>query len=66
MFRDRSEAVFAAVPAAYLYPLVLVVLLVGTALALAWDRPLVGVAGVVVLSVLSLAYGAGQPSRDGF
>ncbi|WP_246985753.1 hypothetical protein [Halorientalis marina] len=64
MLRDRSAAALAALPEAYVYPVLIVVLTVGTAAALATNRDLLGVVGVVALSVVSLAYGAMQRPED--
>jgi len=64
MLRDRSAAALDALPEAYVYPVVIVCLTAGTAAALATNRDWIGVAGVVALSVVSLAYGAVQRPED--
>lgn len=64
MIRKRSLAYLRSVPDDYVYPVVLVCLLVGSAVALAMGQMLVGIAGVLALSIISLAYGALQTPED--
>jgi hypothetical protein len=64
MLRDRSAAVLDGLPEAYVYPVLIALLTVGTVAALATNRHWFGVVGVVALSVVSLAYGAMQRPED--
>lgn len=64
MVSERSTAVLNTLPETYVYPVLITVLLFGTAAALAMDRTIVGVVGVVALSVVSLTYGAMQRPED--
>jgi hypothetical protein len=61
---ERSAAVLEAVPDAYVYPVAIAVLLLGSAAALATDQHAVGVVGVLALAVVSLLYGAMQRPED--
>jgi hypothetical protein len=58
MLPERSTAVLKGIPQERIYPVVVLVLLVGTAVALAFDQNWLGLAGVMLLSLLSLAWGA--------
>jgi hypothetical protein len=58
MLPERSTAVLKGIPQERIYPVVVLVLLVGTAVALAFDQNWLGIAGVMLLSLLSLAWGA--------
>ena len=58
MIRDRPAAAFEALSASALYPVVVIGLMIGTTAALVSDLTSVGIAGVLALSFLSLAYGA--------
>jgi hypothetical protein len=64
MVSERPAAVLETVPEAYLYPVLIVGLLVGSAAALATDRHAIGVVGVLALAVVSLTYGAMQRPED--
>lgn len=58
MVPERSTAVLEGIPQERMYPVVVLVLLVSTAVALAYDQVWMGIAGVFLLSLLSLAWGA--------
>jgi len=64
MVSERSAAVLETVPEAYLYPVLIVGLLLGSAAALATDRHVVGVVGVLALAIVSVTYGAMQRPED--
>lgn len=64
MFPDRARPVLAALPDAQVYPIALLGLVPATALALALDSDVLGVGGVLALSLISLAYGADRASRS--
>lgn len=64
MASERSAAVLETLPEAYVYPVVMVVLLFGSAAGLATDQHVVGVVGVFALAVVSLMYGAMQRPED--
>jgi len=64
MLRERSVAVLETLPETYVYPTIVVGLLLGTAVAFATDRHWLGVAGVLALSVVSLSYGAIQRPEE--
>lgn len=58
MVPERSTAVLKGIPQERIYPVVVLVLLLGTAVALTLNQNWLGVAGVLLLSLLSLAWGA--------
>lgn len=60
MFSERSRDVLAALPESTAYPIALLCLLLGSSAAFATNHDLLGAAGVVVLCLLSLVYGALQ------
>lgn len=64
MASERSAAVLETLPEAYLYPVVMVVLLFGSAAALATNQHAVGIVGVLALAVVSLLYGAMRRPED--
>jgi len=64
MMGERSLTVLKALPETHVYPVLMVLLLVGTAVALSADRNLIGVAGFLLLALMALGYGAVQMSED--
>jgi len=64
MSDTSSTAVLQSVQDTHVVPVVLTILLIATAFALAMRQTYLGIAGVVLLSLLSLAYGATQSSED--
>jgi CHASE2 domain-containing sensor protein len=60
MFSERSWAVLEALPESAAYPVALGCLLLGSSFAFATNHDVLGAAGVLLLCVLSLAYGALQ------
>ena len=64
MVSERSAAVLDTLPETYLYPVVIGLLLVGTAVALSTGRDVLGILGVLALSVVSVTYGAMQRPED--
>lgn len=58
MVPERSTAGLTGIPQERIYPVVVLVLLLGSAVALAFDQNWLGIAGVMLLSLLSLAWGA--------
>ncbi|WP_336003518.1 hypothetical protein [Halorientalis halophila] len=64
MFDERSSAAPETRPESYAYPVALVGLFLGASLSFATGHVWIGTVGVVLLSVLSLVYGALQfPDR---
>ena len=64
MMSERSSAVLKALPETPMYLVAMVVLLVGTAVALSMNQNLIGVTGFLLLALMSLGYGAVQMSED--
>jgi len=64
MVTDRSVAVLRTLPESPVYPVLMVFLLIGTAVALSVDRNLIGVTGFLLLALMALGYGAVQTSED--
>lgn len=64
MMSERSSAVLKSLPGTHAYPVLMVFLLVGTAVALTVDRNWLGVTGFLLLALMSLAYGAVQTTED--
>jgi len=60
MFNDGSTGGLQSLQDTHVYPIAITVILAATALALSMDRSWIGIAGIVVLSLLSLGYGAIQ------
>jgi len=58
MMRERSTAVLKSLPGTHAYPVLMLCLLVGTAIALSMRQNRVGVAGLILLALMSLTYGA--------
>lgn len=64
MIRERSLAFLQSVPEAYVYPVVLLGLLLGTAAALASGEALLGIGGLLALAIVSLTFGALQTPEE--
>ena len=60
MSSERSRAVLESLPESYAYPVALFCLLLAASLAFATNHDILGTAGVLLLSVLALVYGALQ------
>jgi len=66
MVPERPTAVLEGIPHEQVYPVAILVLLVGSSVALSMGREIIGVVGVILLSLLSLAYGAMQSPEERF
>ena len=64
MSDNRSTAVLKSLPETYVYQAVMLLLLIGTSFALSMGIHRVGLAGFVLLALMSLAYGAVQMAED--
>lgn len=64
MMRERSAAILKSLPETHVYPVLMLCLLLGTSVALSVGLNWVGIVGVVLLAIMSLAYGAVQTADD--
>lgn len=64
MLSEQSVAVLRSLPETHVYPVVMFVLLVGTAVALSMGANWLGVTGFLLLAFMSLSYGAVQTGEE--
>lgn len=64
MVSERSSTVLRSLPDSHLYPAIMLVLLLVTALSLSIGMDWLGLVGFLILAVMSLFYGAVQTADD--